>query len=393
MLKKIRQDIGPAPSASVIANRNDLDSLQRVPDKEDKITEMPHFETFLSGFRAQADVLWMPTARHGYNKILVIIDDHTKKCDAEPMVGEDSTTIVQCMKRIFKRGILKQPRMLEFDNGSSFHGDVITFCNQNHIVYRYAMTNRHRQQGLVESKNGTLGRILNAFLNEKELENLKAAEKPNQIHAPSDSYEVEKVLKHYPPAKAKDKNDASKYLFDIKWLGYDKPEDNSLRQKWSGLKTNAVVHKYLQEHNLKQLIPKQFRDRQIKVKQTTDWYISNEHFRSIIDGINKHTKAIVYDDQPRDDPRVSKRNEELLPVGTQVRVLLDHPVAIASNERLHGHFRHGDIRWSREIKPITWVTLKPDQPPLYRVSGEKVLRTRQQLQVRDAAHDHDAGFA
>jgi hypothetical protein len=77
----------------------------------------------------------------------------------------------------------------------------------------------------------------------------------------------------------------------------------------------------------------------------------------------------------------SKKNEILLGVGTMVRTLLNHPVEIGTNTRTFGDFRATDIRWSRQIKAITWVVLKPSEPPEYKVGNEKVLYTKQQLQV------------
>ena len=76
-----------------------------------------------------------------------------------------------------------------------------------------------------------------------------------------------------------------------------------------------------------------------------------------------------------------------------VRTSLDYPKEIGTNKRLHGNkFRATDIRWSREIRPIEWVSLYPGQPPLYRVQGEKILRTKQQLQVISLPQNQYAGF-
>ena len=83
----------------------------------------------------------------------------------------------------------------------------------------------------------------------------------------------------------------------------------------------------------------------------------------------------------RSGPIVTDENRNLLSIGTNVLVSLDYPIDIANEKRQYGKFRAGDIRWSKEPKEIKWIVLKPNQPPMYRVSGEHILRTRQQLQV------------
>jgi len=82
----------------------------------------------------------------------------------------------------------------------------------------------------------------------------------------------------------------------------------------------------------------------------------------------------------------------LLPVGTMVRTQLEAPIDIAAGKRLHGGFRATDIRWTRQIKPIEWVSLLPSEPPLYKVEGEKIMRTRNQLQVMRKIDSENHGF-
>jgi hypothetical protein len=257
----------------------------------------------------------MPTAKYGFCKILVVVDTHTKKFDAECLKAEKSSDIVKAFEKIYSR-YLPLPKKFEFDAGSSFHGLVQDWCEAKGIRYRYAETNRHRQQGIVESKNKVLGAALYSFINEKELSNLR---KEQAKYA------------HLDPSK-------------------------------------------------------------IKVKLVTDWYISHEHFRAVVDYINEHTKAKVITEEISDTP-LFKKEEELLSVGTLVRTLLDFPREIATNKKLHGKFRASDILWSYKISPIEFVALKPGQPVMYRVQGEKILRTRKQLQIIRNVAVANRGFA
>jgi hypothetical protein len=108
MIKKIQKQLKPDEDFT------ELNSLMKQPMKE-LVGEMPYFNNFIPNFTHQCDVLWMPTASR-FNRILIVVDTHTKKCDAEPMIGETSTTNAKALATIYKRGILKKPKLIEFDN-------------------------------------------------------------------------------------------------------------------------------------------------------------------------------------------------------------------------------------------------------------------------------------
>ena len=60
---------------------------------------------------------------------------------------------------------------------------------------------------------------------------------------------------------------------------------------------------------------------------------------------------------------------------------MDYPINIVNEKRLHGTFRSSDIRWSRDIKTITNIILKPGFPVMYQIGDEPFQRTRNQIQV------------
>lgn len=97
----------------------------------------------------------------------------------------------------------------------------------------------------------------------------------------------------------------------------------------------------------------------------------NEHFA--------YTPKIVDFAKP---PRTDKFSRDILDVGTRVRIQLDKPVDYVEGKRLHGKFRTGDIRYTKQIGTITRFFLRPDQPVLYQVDNKtNVAYTRYQLQV------------
>ena len=71
----------------------------------------------------------------------------------------------------------------------------------------------------------------------------------------------------------------------------------------------------------------------------------------------------------------------ILTIGTPVRVILDEPRDIQGS-KLHGTFRKGDLRWSKEEHKIEQLSIRPNQPIMYLVSGIKnAAYTKNQLQV------------
>jgi hypothetical protein len=71
----------------------------------------------------------------------------------------------------------------------------------------------------------------------------------------------------------------------------------------------------------------------------------------------------------------------ILTIGTPVRVILDEPRDVQGS-KLHGTFRKGDLRWSKEEHTIEQLSIRPSEPIMYLVSGIKnAAYTKNQLQV------------
>jgi hypothetical protein len=101
--------------------------------------------------------------------------------------------------------------------------------------------------------------------------------------------------------------------------------------------------------------------------------------RPLIDLINENLRK-PKSNLPSDEPIITKNNDEILPIGSRVRVLLD-VIKDINGKTLLG-VRSGDLRWSRDIHTVENFVLTPSQPPMYYISGEKAIaRTRQQLLV------------
>jgi hypothetical protein len=106
---------------------------------------------------SQVDTLMLPND-DGYKYALVVVDVGSRKTDAEPMKKVDSKTVLAAIKEIYKRGIVKEPsQSIQVDSGSEFKGVFKSYFEKKGINLRVAQTGRHRQQGLVESRNKSIG--------------------------------------------------------------------------------------------------------------------------------------------------------------------------------------------------------------------------------------------
>jgi hypothetical protein len=121
---------------------------------------------------------------------------------------------------------------------------------------------------------------------------------------------------------------------------------------------------------------------------STQWV---DDLPTYIEEINKEIKTKKKPCDPNDikwAPRCDGKACDLLPEGTRVRAILDHPIDPATGKRIvesNGRFRATDIRWNPEIRTINKIVLNPNQPPMYILNDNgkdaEIGYTRNQLQV------------
>lgn len=68
------------------------------------IREMPHFQSFAPGYTQQADLLFLPHD-HGYKYALVVIDNYSRKLDAEPLKSKKAAEVKKAFEKIYKRDV------------------------------------------------------------------------------------------------------------------------------------------------------------------------------------------------------------------------------------------------------------------------------------------------
>jgi hypothetical protein len=107
----------------------------------------------------QCDLLYLPTDK-GYSYLLVVVDVGSRLTDAEKLKSRNSTAIVNALEKIYKRKILSKPQKIRCDMGVEFKGEFSKYCKENNIYVSRSAVNRHRQTGLVESRNKSIGDYL-----------------------------------------------------------------------------------------------------------------------------------------------------------------------------------------------------------------------------------------
>lgn len=107
----------------------------------------------------QADVLYMPDD-DGYSYALTVVDCSSRLTDARPLKTRDAQTVLNAIKDIYKGKILKQPNILQVDNGSDFKSVFKSYFEKQNVIIMTAQTGRHRQIALAEARNGAISKPL-----------------------------------------------------------------------------------------------------------------------------------------------------------------------------------------------------------------------------------------
>ena len=115
----------------------------------------------------QADLLYLPHDRVGvgrsqrtYEYALTVVDVASRYKEAEPLTDKSATEVAAALGRIYKRGPLTWPRLLQVDPGREFMGAVSQLLAKHNVSMRRGRVDTHRDQGIVERLNRTLAERL-----------------------------------------------------------------------------------------------------------------------------------------------------------------------------------------------------------------------------------------
>ena len=122
-----------------------LPALRRVP--------RPKFDVAVPNEAHQADLLFLPHDRVGrktFRYALTVVDDASRYKEAEPLTSKTAAEIADDLSRIYRRGPLKWPNLLQVDPGREFMGAVSQLLAKHSVQVRRGRVDIHRDQRIVE---------------------------------------------------------------------------------------------------------------------------------------------------------------------------------------------------------------------------------------------------
>lgn len=145
---------------------------------------------------------------------------------------------------------------------------------------------------------------------------------------------------------------------------YMKSHEIVVRHTMTGRKTQMAIVEYY-NHILTKVLGTRMTAKELENNTVNkDWV---ESLPKLITELNKDKKEQKIGDFFK--YQIFQKNEKLLNVGDYVHVKLVQPKETLTGKKLHGTFRNGDQRFNKEVQRISYVSLKPGQPPRYMIEG------------------------
>ena len=110
---------------------------------------------------------------------MTVVDVASRYKAAEPLTSKESDKVSKAFQRIYKRGPLKWPQLLQVDPGREFMESVKKVVENNKTAIRRGRTEIHRDQAIVERFNRTLAERLFGYQYAVEM-NMKQTNNNNQ---------------------------------------------------------------------------------------------------------------------------------------------------------------------------------------------------------------------
>ena len=125
----------------------------------------PKFNVSLPNAVHQADLLFLPhdklpRGKKVYKYALTVVDVASRYKAAEALTSKESDEVSRGFAKIYRRGPLKWPQMLQVDPGHEFMGAVTKAMGEHNVTIRRGRPNIHRDQTIVERFNRTLAERL-----------------------------------------------------------------------------------------------------------------------------------------------------------------------------------------------------------------------------------------
>ena len=132
----------------------------------------PKFGVSIPNEVHQADLLFLPhdkVRRKTFKYALTVVDIASRYKEAEPVTSKESSDIAAALSKIYQRGPLKWPKVLQVDPGREFMGSVTQVLAKKKVTVRRGIRDLHRNQGIVERFNRTLAERLFGYQYAQEM--------------------------------------------------------------------------------------------------------------------------------------------------------------------------------------------------------------------------------
>ena len=81
---------------------------------------------------------------------LTVVDVASRYKEAEPLTTKEAKEVAAALERIYSRGPLKWPKLLQVDPGREFMGAVNQLLSKHNVEVRRGRVDIHRDQAIVE---------------------------------------------------------------------------------------------------------------------------------------------------------------------------------------------------------------------------------------------------
>ena len=98
--------------------------------------------------------------RKTFKYTLTVVDAASRYKDAEPLTTKEANEVARALKRIYKRGSLRWPKLLQVDPRREFMGAVNQLLLKYNVEVRRSRVDIHRDQAIVQRFNRTLAERL-----------------------------------------------------------------------------------------------------------------------------------------------------------------------------------------------------------------------------------------
>ena len=102
----------------------------------------------------------LPRGKKVYKYALTVVDVASRYKAAEALTSKETDEVSRGFAKIYRRGPLKWPQLLQVDPGREFMGAVTKMANEHNVTIRRGRPNIHRDQAIVERFNRTLAERL-----------------------------------------------------------------------------------------------------------------------------------------------------------------------------------------------------------------------------------------